>query len=150
MSAFPIQRQIHPWACIAASACSLAAWHGVAPPEQAALDDRLRAGMQSGSGFAALEVAWGHAAAGVYRRFAPPASDLARWVALNLPGGFLIAHGNQAGAHITVIFQDDGAVWQADPGPQTVRQIDPATLIRGYAGDVAVFTPPSIPSGTST
>ena len=89
-------------------------------------------------------------AAGANRRFAPPTSDLARWVALNLAGGFPIAHCNQAGTHITVVFEDDGAVWQADPGPQTVRQLDPATLIRGYVGDVAMFTPPPIPSATTT
>jgi len=139
---FPIQRQAHAKACIAASACSLITAQGGTPPSQALLDALVQAGMrQQQNGFNALTAALtflGHPLTAT--RYTPSREDLPSWLASQaaIHQGFLLSSRVQQGAHITVIFHDGAGNWyQADPGPATVFRVQLTTLQPSYLATIA-------------
>ncbi len=149
---FPIHRQLHPDACVAAAAVSVIDRLGLAPPAQAPLDALVQAGMRAGrSGFDSLADALERLRLPCRAvRHTPAAAELVKWIEATpgTRGGFLVSHhvrrpDGRPGAHITVVFADPGGGWRrADPADASVRALSSlGDLVPGYAGDVATLEP---------
>ncbi len=142
---FPIQKQLHNYACIAAAACSLIAALGGTPPSQAQLDALVHAGMRQGTnGFLSLAEALRYLKHPLSAtRHAPPAQSLDSWLhsqAADHQGFLLSSRVQGGGAHITVIFHDQAGNWfEADPGSHTVTGVALSSLQHRYAGDLATL-----------
>ena len=146
---FVIQQQIHPYACIAAAACSLIDAIGAHAPTQHVLDPLVASGMASGnSGFDSLATAIANFNISIsVTRFTPAPNELVPWFQHQSTNhqGFLISHHVQingiAVAHITVILHDRQGLWfQADPGSALTCSIQLPQLVAYYAGDVAIVS----------